>query len=254
MRLILNLVPPNEIQIKISGDNQTLPYIGQWMNTNVQQGDPVYLNSEDMRACFNLFRLPPPWAVVFVIDEMMPGWVIDKPLTDWVYIGMITVPMGWVNAVGVLQYLHRQLLKKVNVLPRHLELRRDAPMPVDEVFNTASFVEIYVDNLDGFSVGGRKQRQSMKDLVLAVRTTGEVLGVVYDDGDKRIIDDHAIKTGSRRPRKDQISQASCKETRRSRRPYHLPAEPTSPKHKGGRDRRGCAGSRGSVQEAADVYP
>jgi hypothetical protein len=49
LRLILNLVPPNELQIKIAGDNQTLPYIGQWKNMNIVRGDPVYLNTSTPR-------------------------------------------------------------------------------------------------------------------------------------------------------------------------------------------------------------
>ena len=32
LRLILNLVPPNEVQNKLAGDNATLPYMGQWRN------------------------------------------------------------------------------------------------------------------------------------------------------------------------------------------------------------------------------
>jgi hypothetical protein len=192
--LILNLVPPNELQIKIAGDNQTLPYIGQWKNMNIVRGDPVYLNSEAMRACFFLFCLPPEWAVVFGLDEQVPGWVIEKPERDWADVGMVCIPMGWINAVGILQYLHRQLARRSSLLPRHLELRRDAPLPVDKEFMTTSCLEFYVDNMDGIAVGFAPSRSTTARWILTVRKTGEEVGIVYDEGEKRGVDDRSIKT------------------------------------------------------------
>ena len=194
LRLILNLVPPNELQVKIAGDNQTLPYIGQWKNMNVARGDPVYLNSEDMKACFFLFCLPSEWAVVFGLDEEVPGWVIEKPEQAWADVGMVCIPMGWINAVGILQYLHRQLARRSSLLPRHLELRRDAPMPVDEEFLTTSCLEFYVDNMDGISIGPSQNRSTTARWILKVRQTGEEVGIIYDDGEKRVVDDRHIKT------------------------------------------------------------
>ena len=161
LHLILNLVPPNEVQNKLAGDNATLPYMGQWRNMLVTKGDCVYLSSEDMRACFFLFRLPPCWSTYFVLDEMMPGWVVDQPRKAWVHVGFTTLPMGWINAVAILQYLHRRLLAKTSSLPRHLELRRDAPVPVDRNFVSRSFLELFVDNLDGFAFGSQNARQQI---------------------------------------------------------------------------------------------
>jgi hypothetical protein len=194
LRLILNLVPPNELQMEIAGDNQTLPCIGQWKNMNIAQGDPVYLNSEDMKACFFLFCLPPEWAVAFGLDEQVPGWVIEKLEQDWADVGMVCIPMGWINAVGILQYLHRQLARRSSLLPKHLELKRDAPMPVDREFMTTSCLAFYVDNMDGIAVGFAPSRTTTARWILMVRKTGEEVGIVYDDGEKRVVNDRRIKT------------------------------------------------------------
>ena len=108
LRLILNLVPPNEGQEKVAGDNATLPYFGQWRSLLVVQGNCLYLCSEDMIACFFLFRLPDCWAPYYLLAEQVPGWVVDQPWRKAVYVGFVTIPMGWVNAVAILQYLHRR--------------------------------------------------------------------------------------------------------------------------------------------------
>ena len=150
------------------------------------QGDSVYLCSEDMKACFFLFRLPDCWAPYFLLAERIPGWRVGRPDREYVYVGFVTIPMGWVNAVAVLQYLHRRLAEKASALPDHLELRRDAPVPCNKDFETASFLEYFVDNLDGFAIGGEDQRQKVRSWVLQVRRSGERVGVIYDDGAKRV--------------------------------------------------------------------
>ena len=58
LSLISNLVPRNEVQQKIHGDNASLPYCGQWRSLLARKGDASYLCSEDMKACSFLFQLP----------------------------------------------------------------------------------------------------------------------------------------------------------------------------------------------------
>ena len=79
LRPILNRVPPNEGQEKIHGDNANLPYYGQWRSMLVRKGDAIYLSSEDMRACFFLFRLPKEWSPFFLVSEPVPGWTHGRP-------------------------------------------------------------------------------------------------------------------------------------------------------------------------------
>ena len=51
---------------------------------------------------------------------------------------------------------------------------------------------LFVDNLDGFAFGSQNAKQQIKEWVLQVRQTGEQLGVIYDDSEKR--DDGAAYT------------------------------------------------------------
>ena len=147
-----------------------------------------------MKASLFLFRLPREWAPFFMLHEQVPGWTHGRPDLDWVHIGMTTIPMGWINAVGILQYLHRQLVARCSSLPKHLELRRDAPLPVDKDFVTRSFVEMFVDNLDGFAFGQVLEKEKMQEYVLLLRGSGEKVGIIYDDGEKRVSGAPATKT------------------------------------------------------------
>ena len=57
LRLIINLIPANEILRMLMGDVHTLPYVGQWSNVNLD-GDMVLWSAEDLRCGFYLFGLP----------------------------------------------------------------------------------------------------------------------------------------------------------------------------------------------------
>ena len=59
LRLIANLIPSNEVQEQVIGDNGTLPYPGCWQSLLLEPDTVVFWNSEDMQASFFLFRLPP---------------------------------------------------------------------------------------------------------------------------------------------------------------------------------------------------
>ena len=118
LRLILILVPPNEVQNKVHGDNASLPHYGQWQGLLVRKGDAIYLCSEDMKACFFLFRMPKEWALIFMMTEKVPGWTQGRPDLASVHFGLPTIPMGWINAVGILQYLHWRLVAKSHLLSK----------------------------------------------------------------------------------------------------------------------------------------
>ncbi len=62
-------------------------------------------------------------------------------------------------------------------------------MPVDEEFLTTSCLEFYVDNMDGISIGPSQNRSTTARWILKVRQTGEEVGIIYDDGEKRVVDE-----------------------------------------------------------------
>ena len=64
LRLIANLIPSNEVQEQVIGDNGTLPYPGCWQSLLLESDTIVFWNSEDMQASFFLFELPPTWGKI----------------------------------------------------------------------------------------------------------------------------------------------------------------------------------------------
>ena len=71
----------------------------------VRKGDAIYLGS---KACFFMFRMPKEGAPLFLIAEKVPGWTHEKPDLASVHFGLTAIPMGWIYAVKILQYLHRR--------------------------------------------------------------------------------------------------------------------------------------------------
>ena len=58
LRLIINMVGPNEVIEDFEGDTSTLPYLGQWRATTLQRGEIFRWSGEDLRSAFYLLKLP----------------------------------------------------------------------------------------------------------------------------------------------------------------------------------------------------
>ena len=50
LRLVTNLMPSNEVQEQVTGDNGTLPYPGCWHSLLLESDTVIFGNSEDMQA------------------------------------------------------------------------------------------------------------------------------------------------------------------------------------------------------------
>ena len=193
LRLICNFPPSNAVQIKVEGDVGGLPYQGNWQFISVGKESTLLWHSEDMVSCFWLFFLPKVWGKLFMINKLAKGSIFGLA-AELVPICLTVIPMGWISAVGIVQYLHRRLVKLSESVPRHLELRRDGLAPTDRDFNMSEFYEVYVDNLDGgeSATGGparfwlAAQQSDLQRWILAVRSTGEQLGNVYAEDEKRV--------------------------------------------------------------------
>ena len=61
LRLIINLVPSNELQEAIPADTGTLPYFGQWRGLELMSDEIFSWCSEDMRCAFYVFQMPEVW-------------------------------------------------------------------------------------------------------------------------------------------------------------------------------------------------
>ena len=193
LRLICNFPPSNAVQIKVEGDVGGLPYQGNWQFISVGNESTFFWHSEDMVSSFWLFFLPKVWGKLFMISKLARGSIFGLA-EDLVKICLTVIPMGWISAVGIVQYLHRRLVKLTESIPQHLELRRDGPAPTDLNFNMSEFYEVYVDNLDGGESAtddpARRwmtiQPSNLQKWILAVRSTGERLGVIYAEDEKRV--------------------------------------------------------------------
>ena len=111
-----------------------------------------------MKGCFYLFRLPAVWRRYFVMNTKFTAAELGLSgrAERAVYLASTVVPMGWRNAMGLVQYLHRGMLvlgagsPRCLALPLDREIRKDKPMPVLSAV-AAKYMqlwEVYADDLD----------------------------------------------------------------------------------------------------------
>ena len=71
---------------------------------------------EDLRGAFYLFRLPKEWAPLFAFDLAFPAWQLGFAGQHVPDLASVVIPVGWRNAMGIVQYLHRRLLTQLGSL------------------------------------------------------------------------------------------------------------------------------------------
>ena len=86
----------------------------------------------------------------------VPGNLVELPNVDRVFVSAAVIPMGWVNAVGLFQHLHRRMgfcnpPQGANH-PVEAEWRRDCPVPQGAVNPkegpSEGWVQYYLDDFD----------------------------------------------------------------------------------------------------------
>ena len=121
----MNLTASNAVMWPLKGDIGALPHVGQWRSI-VLEGEMVLVWSwKDMKGCFYLFRLPSAWAPLFAFDEEYTAeelGVNDLPAATKLWLGSVTVPMGFLNAMSIIQYAHRRMhILRGGLVPRSLD-------------------------------------------------------------------------------------------------------------------------------------
>ena len=101
LRLIMNLIPLNEICLTAEGDVALLPFAGQWSNLQLLSDQVLLWSAEDLRCFFYLFEVPPHWWGRMAFD-LKP---VDPTSGDFL-VGRV-LGMGWVSSVGIAQHIHR---------------------------------------------------------------------------------------------------------------------------------------------------
>ena len=95
------------------------------------------------------------------------------------------IPMGWKLAVGIVQHCMRERVRRFEVMPAELELRRDRPPPVDGNFFVQKFWQHYTDNLSRGTTSESSMPPAKDGWLLTARQTGEALGFIFEDGEKK---------------------------------------------------------------------
>eukprot|EP00971_Amphidinium_carterae_P267184 5300233-Amphidinium_carterae.1 len=105
-RFIMNLVPSNSYQREAfsSCRHSGATYLA------LQAGDVLTVSSQDLKACFCLFRLPFVWKPFFTFCEPVPRSLLGLSGAGSCYVASVVVSMGWISACGVVQHLRRNML------------------------------------------------------------------------------------------------------------------------------------------------
>eukprot|EP00971_Amphidinium_carterae_P331016 6464351-Amphidinium_carterae.1 len=183
LRFIMNLTASNSIMKRFDGDVAVLPALNFWRAIVLSDEETLVMSYEDLRGAFYLLSVPPGWCkwfafnIRFTLNELgLPsaGRDAHEPL----YLAAAVIPMGWLNAVGIVEGLHRELLLQGSTAggeeewgdpPRavrpgvsvHHEVRRDKPMP--PVLNHADWNylwQAYIDDYDQAEVVKRHAVQT----------------------------------------------------------------------------------------------
>ena len=141
-RLIMNLVPSNTLFLPVRGDVDTLPLLPQMTALELQPSEELIISSEDIRAMFYIFALPPVWYPYLAFNRAVPGDLVPPGVDEPCLLCSKVLAMGFLNSVGIAQHLRRNFLRRVpSNLLSYSEIRRDPSLANPKW-------RVYLDNLD----------------------------------------------------------------------------------------------------------
>ena len=111
LRVIINAVPPNEIQATIEAELDNLPAFSQWALLGPLDREAVLGFSEEQSCCFYLCGLEDAWLPFFVLDAEGTE-PIEAADVDASWAAVCVFPMGWRSACGIVQHLSMQLVRQ----------------------------------------------------------------------------------------------------------------------------------------------
>ncbi|CAE7392395.1 abcC8 [Symbiodinium microadriaticum] len=151
-RLIMNMIPGNSIQRLMPGDLGTLASASQWVSAHLKPGQVLLWSGDDQRGAFYAWALPTAWRQYMAFRWPVAGHLVGMPHEVEVYVAAAVIPMGWINAVGLFQHLHRRLGLAAEPVgaehPAELEWRRDRPVPRSAVTESGGAVA-FQENFEG---------------------------------------------------------------------------------------------------------
>lgn len=141
-RFISIFCPLNSVSRKITGDEDTLPYVGQVGLLYIPDEAEVVIDSEDMASAFNLFMMPVGWRGLFCYEKQVPAHCLGLEGNAPTFVSLRTVPMGWISAVGVVQAAIRHLAFEEAKLPLEAEVQKWRELPAGDR------LLLYLDSVD----------------------------------------------------------------------------------------------------------
>ena len=146
-RLIMNLIPVNNLCRGFQGDVSTLPAWSSGGSLHLMPSEQLLISSEDVRCFFYIFRVPENWRRFLGFNKPIPSHL--HPGDDRVhYLVSNVLPMGFKNSVSIAQAVHRTVVKRARlrdtgILGPEQELRKDRSFPASETMH-----RVYLDNFD----------------------------------------------------------------------------------------------------------
>ena len=145
MRIIMNLVPINQVVRGIEGDVGTLPSWAGMTPLNLMPDEDLIVSSEDVRCFFYIFKIPLAWHRYMAFNRPLPPSLCGARAGTW-YPCSAVLPMGFKNSVALAQHVHRYILRRaLQTVPLggEGELRKDRTFP-----SCPSMFRVYLDNFD----------------------------------------------------------------------------------------------------------
>ena len=164
-RFISILVPANTYQTHAPGDDTHLPYLGQMSMFQLESGQDVLVDSEDLTSCFNLFLLPEQWGGLMTFSKQVSGAVFGREASQKAWVAMKVVPMGWINSVSLMQTVVRTLVFEESRIPFSSEISKEKHFPAE-----VSSSLVYLDSYDEL----RKIQKECKSLLEGTKSERHV--------------------------------------------------------------------------------
>ena len=148
-RLIMNLVPVNQICKPLQGDVGTLPAVSGLSGFLLGTGEVALLSSEDIKCVFYLFSVPTPRKKYMGFNKAVPSDLVPKEFEGQSCVLVARVlPMGFLNSVSIAQHVHRNVVRWAAMsgkppMGAEGELRKDRAMT-----SAADMYRVYLDNFD----------------------------------------------------------------------------------------------------------
>ena len=148
-RLIMNLVPLNNICQPLGGDIDTLPSWSMMSPFFLQPNENLLISSEDVKCFFYTMAVPRCWVKFLAFNKLVPDDCLPVDLKGRnIYLASQVLPMGFLNSVSLAQNVHRNLVKLSSQGAPHVntpesELRKDRPFTVAN-----PTWRVYLDNYD----------------------------------------------------------------------------------------------------------